>query len=287
MGIFSGLEKLGLKNLDNTEVIEKKKSDSAGKAVTETIEKKEKDFIFDRRYECPACGLTFSSKSVKATGVKTVGKDSDLRPVYDLFDPLKYDAVTCDKCGYSAISRFLKNCTSRQAKLVKDNISMGFSGIDNEKETFDYDDAIIRHKLALACAVVKKAKNSERAYTSLKLAWVLRGKRLTLNAKDESKHNEIKELYKDEMECLANAYEGFEIAMSSENYPIAGMDELTLKYIMSDIARKQKRFEVALKFTGDIVTSRAASNRIKDEALKQKELIKQDMKAASAAVHNS
>jgi hypothetical protein len=149
-------------------------------------------------------------------------------------------------------------------------------------ETYSYDDAIIRHKLALVCSVVKRAKNSERAYTSLKLAWILRAKRQTLNFKDENQKEEIKSLYLDELECIKNAYEGFNIAMSSEEYPIAGMDEMTMKYLMSDLARKLKKFDVALKFTGDIITSKGAANRIKDKALQQKELIKHDMQAVAA-----
>jgi hypothetical protein len=151
--------------------------------------------------------------------------------------------------------------------------------LENQVEVYSYDDAIIRHKLALICSIVKHAKNSERAYTSLKLSWILRGKRLTLDFKNEKEKEEIKNLYLDELECIKNAYEGFNIAMSSEDYPIAGMDEMTLKYIMSDLARKLKKYDVSLKFTGDIITSKGASNRIKDKALRQKELIKQDMQA--------
>ena len=47
---------------------------------------------------------------------------------------------------------------------------------------------------------------------------------------------------------------------------------------MADTARKLKKFDVAMKFTGDIITNKATPARIKDEALKEKELIKEDMK---------
>jgi hypothetical protein len=284
MSLFSGLEKLGLKNLEDVDEIEKKKNkEAAAAAAAKPVEvKKETDFLFDRHYTCPVCDIEFTSRSVKASGVKAVDQDTDLRPIYDVFDPLKYDAISCDKCGYSAISRYFKTISIRQTKMIKEQVSTSFAGLENALETYSYDDAIIRHKLALVCSVVKRAKNSERAYTSLKLAWILRAKRQTLNFKDENQKEEIKSLYLDELECIKNAYEGFNIAMSSEEYPIAGMDEMTMKYLMSDLARKLKKFDVALKFTGDIITSKGAANRIKDKALQQKELIKHDMQAVAA-----
>lgn len=276
MGIFSGLEKLGLKNLEDTDVYEKKEDVAAELNVPK--EKKEEDYLIDRKYTCPICDFDFTTRSVKASAVRANGRDTDLRPLYDGFDALKYDAISCDKCGYSAITRYFKTVTSKQAKLIKEQVGANFSGLDNRLDVFTYDDAIMRHKLALICSIVKKAKNSERAYTCLKYAWVLRGKRLSLDISDSKNHDMIKELYVDEMECLKNAYEGFEVAMVNENYPIAGMDEITLKYFMADTARKLKKFDVAMKLTGEIITNKGTPNRIKDEALKEKDLIKEDMK---------
>ena len=71
------------------------------------------------------------------------------------------------------------------------------------------------------------------------------------------------------------------LAITKENYPIAGMDEITMKYLLADLARKLKKFDVAMRFVSDILTSKTAANRIKDEALKEKELIKRDMNAAT------
>lgn len=278
MGLFSGLEKFGLKNLDETEIYEKQKEVISPTVEIVTQEKKEEDFIINRRYTCPVCGLVFVTRSVKVSGVRANDRDTDLRPIFDVFDALKYDAISCDKCGYSAINRYFKGVTSKQASLIKENVGSNFKGLDNNLLIYSYDDAILRHKLALVCSIVKKAKNSEKAYTCLKYAWVLRGKRLSLDIRDAGNHDMIKELYVDEMDCLKNAYEGFEVAMSKENYPIAGMDEITLKYFMADTARKLKKFDVAMRFTGDILTNKATPARIKDEALKEKELIKEDMK---------
>lgn len=45
-------------------------------------------------------------------------------------------------------------------------------------------------------------------------------------------------MYMDERECLKNAYEGFLKAISSEAFPMAGMDENTLQYLLADLARE-------------------------------------------------
>ena len=148
-----------------------------------------------------------------------------------------------------------------------------------DKPIYTYDDAIIRYQLALATTIVKKAKNSERAYTCLKYGWVLRGKRLAISKeKDAAKPEEIHALYQDELECLKNAYEGFLKAISTEAYPIAGMDENTLNYVLADIARRLGRNEEALKLLGTVITSRSATTHVKDEALKLKEIIRDNLK---------
>lgn len=280
MGIFSDMDRFGLGGYSDIDVIEKNslsgvKSQGKDDVVPEkTPEEKEKEALFSKHYTCPVCDLTFTVKCVKAGKVKLSGKDTDLRPIYEDMDPLKYDAITCDKCGYSALTRYFGKLSTMQIMDIQKEIGSKFSGIDNHLEIYSYDDAIIRHKLALLTSVVKKAKNSERAYTSMKLAWVLRGKRLSLKPGSP----EIKALYKEEMECISNAYDGYMQAISRELFPIAGMDELTLQYLMADMARKLKKYNEAARLIANVLTSKSASARLKDQALTLKELIKDDMK---------
>lgn len=285
MGIFSGIGKLGLSSFNESRILEDNKKNTNNvndtDAQTKTPEELEKEALFDKTYECPICNLYFKTKCVRVGKARLEGKDTDLRPIYYNIDPLKYDVITCDKCGYSAISRYWGKLAMRQVKEINDEIAANFSGLDNssDKEIYSYDDAIIRYQLALATSIVKKAKNSERAYTCLKYAWVLRGKRLSLSkTKEQAKPEEIQELYKDELECLKNAYEGFLKAISTEAYPIAGMDENTLNYVLADLARRLGRSEEALKLLGTVITSRSASTHVKDEALKLKELIRDSLK---------
>ena len=276
MGLFSDMEKFGLKDFKDVKVIEKDKPAQVDieKLKPKEPEKKETDALFDKHYTCPVCDLRFSTRSIRAGRIKLVEKDIDLRPIYDFVDPLKYDVITCDKCGYSALGRYFGKISVKQGKDIKEAIGNNFSGIENHKDIYTYDDAIERHKLALICSIVKNAKNGERAYTCLKLAWVIRGKRNGMDSKDPA----FKELYLQEMECIKNAYEGFVLALSKEPLPIAGMDENTLKYIMSDMARKLKKYDEAVKLLGSVITSRTTNDRLKEEALKLKEMIKAELK---------
>ncbi len=281
MGLFSGMDKFGLgKYKDTKTIIEDKNTTTAtSKGVNEapiverTPEEREAEVLFDKRFTCPVCDVAFSTKCVRAGKIKLSGKDIDLRPTYEFMDPLKYDVIACDKCGYSALARYFGKLSTRQMRTIKEQVGYSFKGLENDMDIYSYDDAITRYKLALICSMVKQAKNSEKAYTCLKLAWVIRGKRLTLDPKTP----EFVELYKDEMECISNAYEGFYIAISSEQFPIAGMDESTLKYIMSDMARRLKKYDDAAKLLGDVITSRATNSRLKDEALKLKDIIKEEI----------
>lgn len=286
MGLFSDMGRFGLGEYENTEVLKRKKRKAAvSKGSTQEEPainpvEREKEALFDKNYTCPVCDCSFKVKSIRVGKVKLTDKDTDLRPIYDGIDPIKYDVIVCDKCGYSALTRYFGKLSTRQMKDIYDNIGSHFHGIDNTVDMYTYDDAIARYKLALITAVVKRAKNSERAYISMKLAWILRGKRLTLKRGDA----EIKELYANEMECIKNAYEGFCDAISSELFPIAGMDENTLQYVMADMARRLRKYDEAVKLLGRIITSKDVSPRLKEQALTLKELIKEELKKGNASV---
>ena len=162
-----------------------------------------------------------------------------------------------------------------QAKMIKENISANFKGLSNSGSFYTYDDAIARHQLALANTVVKKAKDSEKAYTCLKLAWLCRGKAESLPKETPDYENQIKQLPQEETELLANAYDGFMSAFSKEDFPMCGMDETTTTYLIADLARRIGKYEESSRWVSKVLTSRSASDRIKDKARDIKEMINQ------------
>lgn len=275
--LLEGLEAFGLGGVSKMDVYEdvesKEKKDKAEAGGGDAHEKTEDEYLFEKTHTCPVCDNEFKCSTVRVGKAKLIGSDSDLRPRYQGIDPLKYDAIVCPRCGYAALTRFFTGITHPQAKLVMENISKKFNAKLKLDGVFSYDDAILYHRLALASAVVKRSKLSERAYTCLKTAWLLRAKQ-----EEETTGEKDKPALKaQELEFLKNAYEGFVEAVSKENFPICGMDEATLDCVIADIGRRIGRFEEAGRLISKVIVSRTASERIKNKAREIKELIVEDM----------
>lgn len=269
--IFAGLESLGFRNMEKVDVFqEEEKQPQQNEGKKETKEVSEEDLIFEKSYTCPVCDFEFKSKQVRTGKVRLKGADSDLRPIHIGVDPLKYDAIMCPHCGYTALNRYFNFIMSNQAKKIKEGVSTKFKAPEFNGETYSYDEAIMRYKLALLNTVVKNGKNSERAYTCLKLAWMYRGKREELE-KDGGSKEEMEELYSQEKELLANAFEGFSTAFSKEDFPMCGMDKNTLLYLLAELARRIDRKDECKRYLSHVLTSRDANSRIKNKAMELKE----------------
>ncbi len=271
MGILSGLEGFGLGGLANADIFgaepeEKKQPEAGAVPVPPKPEVVESDFIFAKGFTCPCCDKEFKSKTVKIGKAKLIDTDMDLRPKYEGIDSLKYDVIMCPHCGYAALSRFFQYLTGPQAKLIRINISQAFKNSEEVGDIYTYDQAIERYKLALANAVVKRAKASEKAYICLKLGWVIRGKSENLTASDADYDAMKAELKNEEDELLKNAMDGFLAACQSENFPMCGMDESTVNYIIAVLAFRFNQLDVAAKLVSSIIMSNTANKRMKDKA---------------------
>lgn len=271
--IFAGLENLGFKDVENVDVYQetgsdKKKADAARKDQKREIS--EEDLLFDKSYTCPVCDHEFKSRMVRTGKVRLAGADSDLRPKYMGVDSLKYDAILCPRCGYAALNRYFSFVMESQAKKIKEKISSTFRYQPESGKIYTYDDALTRHKMALLNTIVKNGKNSERAYTCLKMAWLCRGKRELL-MQGEYKKEEVAELVAEEKELLTNAYEGFGAAFSKEDFPMCGMDRYTMLYLLAELARRIGRNDDAKRYVSKVLVARNANPRIKDKAFTLKE----------------
>lgn len=285
-GILSGLEKLGLGNLKDANLFEDSrksgKASSNGAAAEEHVVQ-EQDFLFEKTHTCPVCDNTFKAKTVKIGRAKLKGTDMDLRPKYEIVDLLKYDVIVCPKCGYAALSRYFKYMTSGQAKMIRQNITPNYKGNAPKGDVITYEEALERYQLTLANAIVKQAKASEKAYICLKSAWLLRGYAESLDESTEESKNKKAELETEENEFLQNALEGFLAARQSETFPMCGMDEQTVDYLISVMAIRFEQFDVASKLISSIISSRSASPRMKDKARDLKEILMQKIKEKNSA----
>ena len=280
-GLLSGLGKLGLKNLEGMDLYEEeKKAEQAAKAAPPVMQ--EADYLFDKTYECPICGGQIKARTMKSGKAKLLRADVDLRPVYENIEPLKYDVVLCPHCGYAAFVRYFKGLTAFQTKAIKEAICASFQPIQEEKETYTYEEAINRYKLCLANAIVKHAKASEKAYICLKAGWLLRSMKENLDSSDQEHEKKAAEAQAQEDEFLKNALDGFLNARESENFPMCGMDEITVDYLIAALAMEQDRFDVSSRIISNILVSPSATSRMKDKARDLKEMLVAKMNEKNA-----
>ena len=261
---------MGLGELEDSDLFAEE--EKAEQAAAEPAQPEEKDFIYEKSYTCPVCDKTFSSRVMKTGKAKLVSMDLDLRPRYVGIDATKYDVELCPHCKYAALTRYFTALTAGQIHLIKEQISNKVKLQPHSEDYYTYEEAIERYKIALVCAMVKKAKNSEKAYICLKSAWLLRGYREELESRRQLLPQQREELTQQETEYLENAFKGFVEAQKSERYPMCGMDEYTMDYLTAALAYEVGELDMSSQYVSRLLAS-MANNRVKDKARDLKEMI--------------
>lgn len=275
VNIFSGLEKFGLNLKEDVSLFEEKNEakPTRTKKDDEIHEVKEVDFLLDRTYTCPVCDAELKAKTVKNAKAKLISTDIDLRTKHEGIDMVKYDVIVCPKCGYAALTRYFASIMSAQRKLVRENITPHFKGMSHDGEIYTYDEAVERYEITLANAVVKKAKASEKAFICLKMGWLMRGYAESLTADGKEEKSKLAQLDKAEREYLKNAMEGFVLAKQKEMFPMCGIDEHTMDYLIAALAVRVDKYDIASRTVSNILASSASPRRIKDKARELKDII--------------
>lgn len=284
--IFGGLDSLGVSGLEGLKLFEEEnegteaiKEQEAIKANEPTPEEKEAAMLFDKTYECPICGRTHKESTVRTGKARLSGMDYDLRQKFEGIEPLKYDVISCTTCGFTAISKFYVPLTPGARKNVIEKITKNYKPQSELKGIISFEQAIGRYKLALANDVVRNAKNSEKAYTCLRAGWLCRSYKEKLIADGKANEDEEVVLATNlEMEFIKNAYEGFMAAVAKESYPMCGMDEGTVNYLLAALAISTKHYDVSAKLISTVIASPSSSPRMKDKARELKEKLVLEMK---------
>ena len=201
---------------------------------------------------------------IKNGRVKRLEPDFDLRPRFMYIDTLKYDVASCPNCGYTAMNRYFEHLSSVQIKLIKEKICANFKPTGEEPAVYDYD------------------KASEKAYTCLKISWLYRGKLEGMDEKDASLEQERRECLEQQEAFYNQAYEGFLKAVSTEMFPMCGMDQTTVDYLLAVMSKHFKRYDTASKCISRILSTSSASKKMKDRAFDLKEEIIREIKTSKA-----
>lgn len=275
-GILSGLKGLGLGELEKRELYEEEEKEIVipiRKAEPKKVLVEEKDLIYDKSFSCPVCDSKFTSKVMKTGKTRLVSADLDCRPTYEGIDSTKYDVVECPECGYAAMVSYFQPLLSTQIKMVREGICNKIKIQNPIGEIYQYEDVIPRYQVALACAMVKLGKDSEKAHICLHFAWLLRGYAQMLEEEGNLPAEKAKELKEQECECLQKALEGLINARQKESLPICGMDQTSLDYMIAAVAYELEKDNIAAKMVSEILVSPVANSRMKDKARDLKQLI--------------
>lgn len=238
----------------------------------------EAEKLFNKKYTCPICDNTVLAKTVRSGKARLLRTDMDLRNVFDGIEPLKYEVIMCQSCGYAALTKFFDTITSIQQKYVQDKITPNFKPLNDEGEEYTFEQALARYKVAYANAAAKMAKASEGAYICLKTGWLCRSYKESLEAEETVNREMIQKIEVMEKEYLTKAYDHFTKAVASEDFPICGMDENTVDYLLAVLAMECGEFSISSKLLSKLLTSQFCSSRVKDKARDVKEVLMKKMK---------
>lgn len=254
--IFSGLEDLGLDDLDNMQLFGKKEE-------IKDVAKEKKDenpasHLYDQEVKCPVCESSFKARSVKSSSPRIQKRDSDFFIRYAVANPYFYDVWMCNVCGYAAMKSDFQKIRSHQIEAVQQKISRKWTG-RTYPDVYDANVAIERYKLALLNSVVMEAKSSRKAMNCLKIAWMYR----------------LQEDENNEQVFLKQAIEGFNDAYTNEDFPLYGMDRFTTMYLIGELNRRVGNIEEANIWFSRVITTPNTPQKIKDLARDQRDLIKE------------
>lgn len=275
---FAGLERFGITSDEDFDITkdENKKAVRPQQNVTKKPEEhkpEEKDFLLERVIECPICAQKFHTLVMKSGKAKRLEPDADLRPNFEGIDSVKYDVAVCPHCGYAALNKEFMHVSDTQARWIKEALKNFRPTEDVSAETYSYDRAVDRYKLALVNTIAKHGRMSEKAYLCLKIAWLrrseykeMKGNAPEVQQKKLSALEEYQGFYK-------QAYEGFTKALATENAPYEGMDESTVEFMLAHMAMYFKDYSTASKIVARLLTSPNTPHKVKDKCVDLKDEI--------------
>lgn len=280
MSILSGMESLGLGDLENVNIYgaDQKKDDGKKEEKTEKAAVNEEDYLLQKTFKCPVCDDEFKQSVIRHNKIRNYGHDMDLRPRNEGVDTLKYDVVVCNKCGYASMTKFHGPLPKPHRNLLRDNIMPRFKPLKMGSSVITYEEAVMRYKLAMMNAVVRQAKDSEKAFIALKLSWVYRGMQETLPKDTEDYEDTLETLKAQERENQKIALEGFTKAVSAEMPPYAGLNDDTMDYLLAVLNMEAGEYAKTKRILSTILSSTKATKVQRSQAEEVLEELKKRMK---------
>jgi len=177
-------------------------------------------YLYDKELECPVCSKKFTTKKVRLRKIPVDKKDPDFHIWYKGINPIYYNVWVCPNCGFSVTESEHKPLNMDQKALILKQISMKWQKRDFGGER-TYEQAVETHKLAMITGTLLGKSKGYLGSLCLRLAWLYR----------EADNTAL------EMTHLKYALDHLEKAYTNESFPIAGLDELSLAYLIGELKR--------------------------------------------------
>jgi len=269
---------LGAFGLDSNQPLDFNGQSKKEKQVKKVVTiKKTQQLVFDRKIICPVCDHEFLSKTVKSSVNRFEKTSLTLRPIYSKIDPLLYDVVQCNACGYAALNTTYNKISERQIKAIRENISSKFIPKDEQKD-YDYKTALVNNKLALYNAIIMGSKSINKAYLCLRISWIIDGYLETMEEDDKKEALTLERL-----NFVKNAYVGFLEAYETISFPVFGMNQPTYYYLLGVLAYELGDHSHSKRWLSKVMVDEGSHQRLKDKARDVKDLVNQKIKEEKEA----
>ncbi|CAH2212320.1 DUF2225 domain-containing protein [Tepidibacter aestuarii] len=203
--------------------------------------------LYDKKVKCPICKNEFTTKKVKTSALRIDKRDTDLYVHYKTVNPYLYAVWVCTKCGYAAMEGKFNSIKKYHHKIITEKITSLWNPKDYGKER-NVDDAIKTHKLAIYEGNILNWEKSYIGGLALRLSWLYR-----LEGKKEL-----------EIKFQKYALTIFTDCFSKEIFPMAGMDSVSMAYLIGELNRSFQNYEESIKWF---------QTALKDPNIKRKKLL--------------
>lgn len=192
------------------------------------------ELTYEVEKTCPVCEGTVMVTKVRSR-LTMVKQDSDFCTYYQGISPYYYNVWVCPHCGFAAPEADFGGFVHDKVKkfLAGKKVNIDFSGVRTRDQAFN------TYRLAIFYGEMAGIQASKLAALYLRLGWLYR----------EGDQPE------DEQAALAKAAEQFEKAMIYERFPIAGMSEVQLTYLLGELFRRSGKLDEALLFYNRVVSN--------------------------------
>lgn len=201
-------------------------------------------YTFTVEKKCPVCGETTRVVKVKSK-LLAERTDEDFCVHYKDFNPYFYKIWFCEHCGFAADEKtFLGSIPLTHKRKIQEFLNSRKLGLKFVEER-QVPDAVASFKLAIFYTELTGQSLAKRAGLYLELGWIYRA--------SEEKERE------DEM--LERAISLYDRSLMTERYPINGLSDNTVIYLIGALYYRLHDFEKSTQYLSRII----GDQRIRDE----------------------